>query len=124
MLMWAVSQSVRWYVSQLEKTVIAVCRRFGIEASTSPHTGVWVGENKICAIGTTSLTYTSTPHLPVTLTTSADWFYWFQQGLCESVSRQESTAAATSRPTAWPSTVTPTCPGLDTLSPVESRTRA
>jgi len=45
-------QSVRWYVDQLEKTVITLCGRFGIEASTSPHTGVWVGDNKICAIGT------------------------------------------------------------------------
>lgn len=46
-------QSVRWYVGQLEKTVIALCGRFGVEAATSPHTGVWVGDNKICAIGTT-----------------------------------------------------------------------
>lgn len=50
-----VSQSVRWYVCELEKTIISVCSRFGIEASTSPHTGVWVRDNKICAIGTTSL---------------------------------------------------------------------
>lgn len=54
MLISDLSQSVRWYVSELEKTVITVCRRFGVEASTSPHTGVWVGENKICAIGTTT----------------------------------------------------------------------
>lgn len=47
-------QSVRWYVCELEKTVISVCSRFGVEASTSPHTGVWVGDNKICAIGTTT----------------------------------------------------------------------
>lgn len=47
-----VPQSVRWYVCELEKTIISVCSRFGIEASTSPHTGVWVGDNKICAIGT------------------------------------------------------------------------
>lgn len=48
------SQSVRWYVDQLEQTVIALCSRFGIRATTSPHTGVWVGDNKICAIGTTA----------------------------------------------------------------------
>lgn len=49
-----VSQSVRWYVSNLEKTIISVCSRFGVDASTSPHTGVWVGDSKICAIGTTA----------------------------------------------------------------------
>ncbi|XP_018591891.1 octanoyl-[acyl-carrier-protein]:protein N-octanoyltransferase LIPT2, mitochondrial isoform X2 [Scleropages formosus] len=43
-------KSVRWYVSELERTVIGMCARFGIKATTSPDTGVWVGENKICAI--------------------------------------------------------------------------
>lgn len=45
-------RSVRRYVCQLERTVIGLCGRLGIEASTSPDTGVWVGDNKICAIGT------------------------------------------------------------------------
>lgn len=44
-------KSVRWYVWELEKTVIEMCYKFGIEASTSADTGVWVGNNKICAIG-------------------------------------------------------------------------
>lgn len=44
-------QSVRWYVSQLEQTVISACSSLGVVATTSPHTGVWVGDNKICAIG-------------------------------------------------------------------------
>lgn len=62
-----VSQSVRWYVCELEKTIISVCSGFGIEAATSPHTGVWVGDNKICAIGTTTqlLFFCSFPKLLV-----------------------------------------------------------
>lgn len=44
-------KSVRWYVCELERTVINTCSKFGIKASTSPDTGVWVGNNKICAIG-------------------------------------------------------------------------
>lgn len=44
-------KSVRWYVCELERTVIKMCSKFGINASTSPDTGVWVGNNKICAIG-------------------------------------------------------------------------
>lgn len=52
-------QSVRWYVAELEKTIISMCSRFGVEASTSPHTGVWVGDNKICAMGRTITKSTS-----------------------------------------------------------------
>ncbi|XP_077466709.1 octanoyl-[acyl-carrier-protein]:protein N-octanoyltransferase LIPT2, mitochondrial isoform X1 [Stigmatopora argus] len=44
-------KSIRWYVSQLERTVVAACAGLGVEASASPHTGVWVGDHKICAIG-------------------------------------------------------------------------
>jgi len=44
-------KSVRWYVCELERTVIKMCSKFGIDASSSPDTGVWVGNNKICAIG-------------------------------------------------------------------------
>lgn len=44
-------KSVRWYVYELEQTVIKMCGKFGIKATTSPDTGVWVGNNKICAIG-------------------------------------------------------------------------
>uniref|UniRef100_A0A672L2K0 Octanoyl-[acyl-carrier-protein]:protein N-octanoyltransferase LIPT2, mitochondrial n=1 Tax=Sinocyclocheilus grahami TaxID=75366 RepID=A0A672L2K0_SINGR len=43
-------KSVRWYVCELERTVIKMCSQFGIEASTSPDTGVWVGDNKILLI--------------------------------------------------------------------------
>ena len=37
-------KGVRCYVHKIEETLIQVCRRFGIEAERSPHTGVWVGE--------------------------------------------------------------------------------
>ncbi|KAK7074924.1 putative lipoyltransferase 2, mitochondrial [Halocaridina rubra] len=42
---------IKWYVCALEKTVIRTCHSFGVSASTSPHTGVWVGDNKVCAVG-------------------------------------------------------------------------
>lgn len=47
----ALSKGIRWYVSQLEQTVIDVCSVFGVRATSSVHTGVWVGTSKICAIG-------------------------------------------------------------------------
>ncbi|XP_050303499.1 putative lipoyltransferase 2, mitochondrial isoform X2 [Anthonomus grandis grandis] len=43
--------SIRWYVCHIEKTIIHLCKKFGIKAETSPDTGVWIGNNKICAIG-------------------------------------------------------------------------
>ncbi len=41
-----------WYVGQLERVIIATLATFGIEAGTDPaNRGVWVGGNKIAAIG-------------------------------------------------------------------------
>lgn len=45
------SPGIKWYVCALERTVIRTLRTLGISAHTSPHTGVWVGSNKICALG-------------------------------------------------------------------------
>lgn len=38
---------MRWYVESIEKSVIGLCEKFGIEAKTSPDTGVWVNDNKV-----------------------------------------------------------------------------
>uniref|UniRef100_A0A4W6DXD9 Octanoyl-[acyl-carrier-protein]:protein N-octanoyltransferase LIPT2, mitochondrial n=1 Tax=Lates calcarifer TaxID=8187 RepID=A0A4W6DXD9_LATCA len=67
-------KSVRWYVCELEKTIISVCSRFGIEASTSPHTGVWVGDNKICAIGIHCGRYVTSHGLALNCNTDMSWF--------------------------------------------------
>ncbi|CAL1571260.1 unnamed protein product [Knipowitschia caucasica] len=45
------NKGIRLFVSSLELSVLDVCRHFGLKAETSPHTGVWVGDNKICAMG-------------------------------------------------------------------------
>lgn len=45
------NKSMKWYICKLEKTVIEVCKSFGVEAERSSDTGVWVKNNKICAIG-------------------------------------------------------------------------
>lgn len=42
----------RRYVTLLEEAVIRTLSRFGVEAATDPeHPGVWLGRQKICAIG-------------------------------------------------------------------------
>jgi lipoyl(octanoyl) transferase len=40
------------WLRQLEETVICAIREFGVEGTRfSPHTGVWVEDRKVCAIG-------------------------------------------------------------------------
>ena len=48
-------KSMKWYICKLEETVISVCKTFGVEAERSSDTGVWVKNNKICAIGISHL---------------------------------------------------------------------
>ncbi|MED6293453.1 hypothetical protein CHARACLAT_010765 [Characodon lateralis] len=67
-------QSVRWYVSQLEKTIITLCGRFGVEAASSPHTGVWVGDKKICAVGIHCGHYVTSHGLALNCNPDLSWF--------------------------------------------------
>lgn len=66
--------SVRWYVHQIEQTVIDVCTDMGIEAETSPYTGVWVGGRKICAIGIHGSRFITTHGLALNCNTNLEWF--------------------------------------------------
>ncbi|XP_076137753.1 octanoyl-[acyl-carrier-protein]:protein N-octanoyltransferase LIPT2, mitochondrial [Alosa pseudoharengus] len=67
-------KSVRWYVCELEKTVIGLCGKFGLKAATSPDTGVWVGDNKICAIGIHCGRYITSHGLALNCNTEMNWF--------------------------------------------------
>ncbi|KAK1786056.1 hypothetical protein P4O66_017791 [Electrophorus voltai] len=67
-------KSLRWYVCELERTVIKMCSKFGIKASTSPDTGVWVGNNKICAIGIHCSRYVTSHGLALNCNTDLSWF--------------------------------------------------
>ncbi len=42
---------MRSYVCKLERTIINTCAHFGVTAITTQDTGVWIGDNKICALG-------------------------------------------------------------------------
>ncbi|KAJ3590137.1 hypothetical protein NHX12_008091 [Muraenolepis orangiensis] len=67
-------KSVRRYVCQLERTVIGLCAKLGIGATTSPETGVWVGDNKICAIGIHCGRYITSHGLALNVSTDLSWF--------------------------------------------------
>ncbi|XP_011312097.1 putative lipoyltransferase 2, mitochondrial [Fopius arisanus] len=66
--------SVRWYVCQIEKMIIRLCAEFGIKGETSPDTGVWVRDKKICAIGIHGSRYVTTHGLGLNCNTDLKWF--------------------------------------------------
>jgi len=66
--------SVRWYVQQVERMIIRVCAELGIKAETSPNTGVWVNDRKICAIGIHGSRYITTHGLAFNCNTDLTWF--------------------------------------------------
>lgn len=66
--------SLRNYVGLIEKTVIDCCTNFGLVAKTSPHTGVWISDKKICAIGVHCSRYITTHGLAFNCNTDLDWF--------------------------------------------------
>ncbi|KAK3095972.1 hypothetical protein FSP39_021514 [Pinctada imbricata] len=43
--------SMKWYICALQKTMIRTCKHYGLNAQTTENTGVWIGDNKIGAIG-------------------------------------------------------------------------
>jgi lipoyl(octanoyl) transferase 2 len=66
--------SVRWYVCHIEKTVINLCKRYGISAKTTEDTGVWVENRKICAIGIHASRYITTHGLALNCNVDLSWF--------------------------------------------------
>ncbi|XP_072032930.1 octanoyl-[acyl-carrier-protein]:protein N-octanoyltransferase LIPT2, mitochondrial-like [Amphiura filiformis] len=67
-------KSIRWYVCQLETCIIKLCKEYGIKGETSPHTGVWVRDNKIAAIGIHSKRYITSHGLALNCNTDLKWF--------------------------------------------------
>lgn len=66
--------SVRWYVGCIENTIIDLCCKYTIKAETSPDTGVWVGNSKICAIGIHCKEMVTSHGLALNCNTDLTWF--------------------------------------------------
>lgn len=66
--------SMRWYVNQLETTIIDLCYMFNISAKTTEDTGIWVGDSKICAIGIHGKKYVTTHGIGLNCNTDLKWF--------------------------------------------------
>ncbi|XP_035661170.1 putative lipoyltransferase 2, mitochondrial isoform X2 [Branchiostoma floridae] len=67
-------KSMKWYICQLEKSVIRTCQSFGIQAQTSPDTGVWVGDRKICAVGVHGSRFITTHGFALNCNPDMTWF--------------------------------------------------
>ena len=65
---------MKWYIHNLEQLVIDLCQDYGISANRSPHTGVWVGNNKICAMGVHNSKLVTSHGLALNCNTDLDWF--------------------------------------------------
>lgn len=66
--------SVRWYVCHIEKTIIDLCKKYNLKAQTTPDTGVWVEDRKICAIGIHASRYITTHGLALNCNIDLSWF--------------------------------------------------
>ncbi|KAF2904453.1 hypothetical protein ILUMI_01721 [Ignelater luminosus] len=66
--------SLKWYICHIEKTIIHLCQNLGLKAETSPHTGVWIGDKKICAIGVHGSKYITSHGLALNCCTDLNWY--------------------------------------------------
>jgi len=69
------TKSMKWYICKLEETIIQMCRAsYGITALRSSDTGVWIDNNKICAIGVHGRRYVTTHGLALNCDVDLKWF--------------------------------------------------
>ncbi|KAL6958764.1 putative lipoyltransferase 2, mitochondrial [Sarracenia purpurea var. burkii] len=65
---------VKWYIESLEKVIIDVCKHYNLTAYTTPDTGVWVNEKKVCAMGIRVSQYITTHGIALNCNTNLSWF--------------------------------------------------
>lgn len=66
--------SMRWYVRQLEETLIKTVQKFGLTGRTTDQTGVWVDDRKIASIGLHGSRYVTTHGVSLNCATDMSWF--------------------------------------------------
>jgi len=65
---------IRKYVFQLEEVIIQLCSDLNLPVSRSPHTGVWMENNKVCAMGINVTKGTSSHGLALNCDIDLSWF--------------------------------------------------
>lgn len=65
---------IRQYVHCLEEAVIKTCNHFNVVAATTQNVGVWVNDEKICAIGVQVSRGVAYHGLALNCSTDLSWF--------------------------------------------------
>ena len=68
------SLSVRCYVNRLEELVIRTCKDFAVDGHRTDDVGIWVGNDKIAAIGIHCKRYVTTHGAALNCNTDLSWF--------------------------------------------------
>jgi len=82
-------KDVHWYLRQLEETIIRTIAKFGLTGERNPdYTGVWVGDEKIAAIGVKVSRWVTMHGFALNVTTDLSYFGHiipcgiFHKGVC------------------------------------------
>ena len=71
----AFKQDLHWYLRNIEEVVIQTLNEFGIDSNRdSINTGVWVGQNKIAAVGVSSSRWITTHGCAINVSPNLDHF--------------------------------------------------
>lgn len=70
----AYGKGLRWYVCQLERTVVDAVQRFGVQAGTTAQTGVWVDGRKLASIGVHASQFVTMHGVALNCNVDLRWF--------------------------------------------------
>mmetsp|Transcript_15844 Transcript_15844/g.25694 ORF Transcript_15844/g.25694 Transcript_15844/m.25694 type:complete len:137 (+) Transcript_15844:626-1036(+) len=71
----AYKQDLHWYLRQIEEVIIQTLLEFDIQSNRDEiNTGVWVGQNKIAAVGVSSSRWITTHGLAINVSPNLDHF--------------------------------------------------
>jgi lipoate-protein ligase B len=66
---------LHWYLRQLEEVVLRVLAHFGVKGTRDPdYTGVWIGSEKVCAIGVRSRQWVTMHGFALNVSTDLKYF--------------------------------------------------
>lgn len=71
---FSLRKSIKWYVNQLEACCIHLCQKYGLNATTTTDTGVWIENRKIAAIGVHARRYVTTHGIALNCNVDLEWF--------------------------------------------------
>ena len=66
--------TVRCYIHKLEEVLIRTCKDFSIDANRTNDIGIWIGNDKVAAIGVNCRKYITTHGLALNCNTDLTWF--------------------------------------------------